>query len=150
MFAAYLWIIYAFSAAILWGLGYVLAEKIMNETTITPPFLMIIMNMIALPLYFLITNYLGEFKNGWGDVFANWQTVALLVIAALTTVGGNILILHSIHAKNATLASMIEISYPLFVVLFTFLIFKSFYITWEIAFGGFLIFLGSLIILLKS
>ena len=118
--AAYIWMIYAFSAAILWGLGYVLSEKIMKTTGITPPFLMITMNAITLPLYFLLTVYLGQFKSGLGEVLASWQTAALLVLAALTTVGGNILILHGIAAKNATLTSMIEISYPFFVVLFSY------------------------------
>ena len=50
----------------------------------------------------------------------------------------------SIVSKNATIAGMIEISYPLFIALFAYLIFRESELNWGIAAGGALIMAGVL------
>ena len=145
-----LWMVYALSTSVLWGLGYVLAEKIMRETAITPVFLMVIMNVIALPVYMALSFFLGQFKVGVGEIFSSGYLIVLLLLAAFSAVGGNILILHSIVEKNAALASLLEISYPLFVVIFSYLILKDAQLNWGTGLGGLLIFAGVVVIYLKS
>jgi len=51
-------------------------------------------------------------------------------------------------AKNPTLASLIEISYPLFVVLFTWLFFREFQLNMMTLCGGLLVLIGVAVFLL--
>ncbi|MGA2053413.1 MAG: EamA family transporter, partial [Opitutales bacterium] len=52
----------------------------------------------------------------------------------------------AIQHKNATLASLIEISYPFFVALFAWLLFRDVQLSWATALGGLLILAGIAII----
>lgn len=52
----------------------------------------------------------------------------------------------SIHAKNATLAGLIEISYPIFIVIFAYFLFKEHQLNTATVFGGLLVFVGVFII----
>ncbi|MCI5060726.1 MAG: DMT family transporter [Alphaproteobacteria bacterium] len=145
-----LWIIYSVSAAILWGLGYVLSEKLMKETAISPAFLMMAIELITLPMCVLLCLHLGQFKSGLSAVFSSPQVMILLLLAALTVIGGNFLILNSVVEKNATLTTLIEISYPFFTILFAYLILKETQVDWWTALGGLLIFSGVIVIILKN
>lgn len=148
--AANLWLIYALSASVLWGVGYALSERILKDTAITPAFLMTITEVITLPLYIGLTLYLTQMKPGIDALLSSKLILAMVVIHALTIVGGNFLILNAIVEKNATLATLIEISYPLFVAIFAFILFKDTQLTWWTGFGGLLIFAGIAVIFLKS
>lgn len=147
---AHLWLVYALSASIIWGMGYAVTGKLLKIPDITPAFLMMSTGLFTLPIYFFLTFYLGQMKQGFDAIFSSKELFILFITQALAIVGGNFLIFHSITEKNATLTSLIEISYPLFVIIFTFLFFKEVHLSWGTAFGGFLIFAGIGIIYLKS
>jgi drug/metabolite transporter (DMT)-like permease len=51
----------------------------------------------------------------------------------------------SITAKNATLAGLIEISYPIFIALFSFILFRS-VVNLPTMLGGMIIFVGVFVI----
>jgi drug/metabolite transporter (DMT)-like permease len=51
-------------------------------------------------------------------------------------------------AKNPTLVSLIEISYPLFVIIFTWILFREFQLTPSTLFGAVLILAGVVILTL--
>jgi drug/metabolite transporter (DMT)-like permease len=55
-----------------------------------------------------------------------------------------------ITGKNATLASLIEMTYPLFVVLFTYLFYRQMYITPSVFVGGMLILVGAGLIIYNN
>ena len=148
--AGSLWIVYALSASVLWGIGYVLSEKILKETAISPAFLMLASQIICIPLYIGLCYYLGQIKTGIGALFSSQAIFWLVAVHAATLVIGNFLILNSVVEKNATLATLIEITYPLFVALFAFLILKEAQLNWGTAFGGALVFIGVITIYLKS
>jgi drug/metabolite transporter (DMT)-like permease len=48
----------------------------------------------------------------------------------------------SIASKNATLASLIEISYPVFVAVFAYLLFREIHVNPSVIIGGLLVFAG--------
>jgi drug/metabolite transporter (DMT)-like permease len=48
----------------------------------------------------------------------------------------------SVKAKNATLAGLIEICYPVFIAIFSFILFKESHVTSSVLVGGLLIFAG--------
>ena len=56
----------------------------------------------------------------------------------------------AVEAKNASLASMIEISYPLFVVLFTWIFFREIQLSGMTFLGGILVIAGVCLIIKNS
>lgn len=134
--------IYAISAAITWGLVYTIDQKILY--TVTPLTLLFIHSalsaLIVLPFIFFNN---GPIKNLSSTGHLN---LILIVISVILTTLANFFIFAGIKNSNASTTSIIEIAYPFFVVVFSYLIFRS---TPNIYFfiGGVLIALGSIIIL---
>lgn len=147
---AHLWFFFALGAAVLWGIGYVLSEKFLRMG-LTPSFMMFFNGLITLPIYFAIALSLGRIREGFTFIATHgYGHFALLLFMALSIVSGSFLILLGISAKNATLASLIEITYPLFTFLFAWLILKETQLTWASGVGALLIFAGIAVIYLKS
>jgi drug/metabolite transporter (DMT)-like permease len=134
--------IFAIGAAMIWGLAYAIDQKILSN--VSPVTLLFVSSLLAaiITLPFVISNS-ENLKNLTGS----GKTILLLIIASgvLATLA-NFLIFSSIKNLNASLASIIEIAYPFFVVLFSFILFRS---SLNIYFfiGGTLIFIGSVIII---
>ena len=62
-----------------------------------------------------------------------------LLVAVISSAAGGLLIYIAIGEKNATLASLIEISYPFFVALFAWVFFREIQFNWQTLVGGALI-----------
>lgn len=134
--------IYALGAAVTWGIVYAIDQKILAG--VSPMTLLFVNSIIAtiviLPFLFFSD---GSIKN----VFASGsKNLSLIIISVILAALANFLIFSSIKSLNASVASMIEIAYPFFVVLFSYIFFRSapniyFFI------GGALIFIGSIIII---
>lgn len=119
-----MWFVYAFAAAVIWGLCYAASGRVI-ERGVTPLaffFLYASFGAFAGALALALSGRLGglpaEFKGLGGD----W---VWLVVAVVGSAAGNLLIYMAIGEKNATLASLIEISYPLFVAFFAWLLFRE-------------------------
>ncbi len=134
--------LYAVGAAITWGLVYTIDQKIL--TNISPLTLLFIDSLITaiimMPLFFLDKKPIMNLLNS-GKV-----NLFLILISLILAVVANFLIYSGIKAIGASMASVFEISYPLFVVLFSFLFFRTSFNA-SFLFGASLIVLGSIIIL---
>jgi drug/metabolite transporter (DMT)-like permease len=134
--------LYAIGAAITWGLVYTIDQKILSN--ISPITLLFVYSIIAaiimLPFIFFSN---GSIKNVLISSKSDW---ALIILSVVLTTLANLLILSGIKRLDASTASIIEIAYPFFVVLFSYIIFKS---TPNIYFfiGGILVFAGCMIII---
>ena len=119
-----MWIVYAVSAAVIWGISYSACGRIIQRGMTPLAFYFCasvfstLVTAIALSAMGKLGSVLGEVK-GLG---ADWKW---FVIALLASAAGTLLIYIAIGAKNATLASLIEISYPLFVAIFAWLFFRE-------------------------
>jgi drug/metabolite transporter (DMT)-like permease len=135
-----IWIFYAISAAVLWGLSYTLTEQLMKKISVAGV---------------IVTCALGSLLFGLALGFAqkthgrDWQVLkqaggeAKLALACITVyVTANVFILLSVKAKNATMAGMIEITYPLFTALFAWVLFREAQMGTGTALGGALIIAG--------
>ena len=79
------------------------------------------------------------------------ETVKLLpsseqwIIACLGLIGlfGEVMVYMAITGKNATLASLIEMTYPVFVVLFAYLFYRQMHVTSSVFIGGLMILVGA-------
>lgn len=134
--------IYAIGAALTWGLVYAIDQKILAGV---PPMTLlfidsVIATIVMLPFVF--------FSNGSikAVVTSGRVNLALIILSVVLATLANFLIFSGIKNLGAPTASTIEIAYPFFVVLFTYLFFRTapniyFFI------GGGLIFIGSIIII---
>ncbi len=134
--------IYALGAAVTWGIVYAIDQKIL--VGVSPMTLLFVNSIIAtiVILPFLFFND-GSIKN---VLASGGKNLSLIIISVILAALANFLIFSSIKSLNASVASMIEIAYPFFVVLFSYIFFRSvpnlyFFI------GGALIFIGSIIII---
>jgi drug/metabolite transporter (DMT)-like permease len=134
---------YALLASVTWGLVYTLDQKILERISLFT--LLIITSTITLiiciPLVFLVKRS-DLIALGVSGV-SLWK---LLITTSLLTLMANFFMFTSIKQMNAVTTSMLEISYPFFVVLFSFFILKA-PLNISVLIGGVLIFFGSLIII---
>jgi drug/metabolite transporter (DMT)-like permease len=80
----------------------------------------------------------------------SWSERVPILALALTSLAGSVLLYLSISGKNATLASLIEITYPVFVVLFAFLLFRQMNLNASVLIGAGLVFAGVAVIVLGN
>ena len=139
-----MWIIFALSASILWGLSYVLFEQIYKKISVATSLWIVCLIMFFAMLFLSV--FSGKIKPDLQAIFQSKKLMWLLAGGVATAIAADLCIAFSITNKNATLAGLIEISYPLFIALFAYLLFKESQLTTATIVGGVLVFSGSFII----
>lgn len=134
--------IYAIAAAVTWGLVYAIDQKIL--TKVSPLSLLFIDALLAIVILFPVLIWdMGSVKILLASGRDNlWLIFLSLVLAILA----NFFIFSAIKNLDASTASIIEITYPIFVILFSFLLFKQ-TINLYFALGALLIFAGTVIVI---
>ena len=117
---------------------------------ISTPFILGYVAMLTLPVYLIALAKTGSFRPSLEIVMNNKILLLFLTVQAISLMLGQYLIYAAIAQKNVTYAAVLEISYPIFVCLFTWLLFRDLQMSWNIALGGLLIFAGSALVFLKS
>jgi drug/metabolite transporter (DMT)-like permease len=146
-----LWLFCSLLAAMLWGVSYTISQILLKQYGLNTGTIMMMTQVITMPIWVMIGLSSSKFGADWSTITASGWTVPLLVfLCAVTVVAGNHLTMFAISEKNATLASLVEISYPFFVALFGWFVFKEAQANIWTAFGGLLIFSGIAVIYLKS
>ena len=143
------WALMATAASIIWGFSYAISGRLF-QAGMSPSFVVTFSTMINMPFYLWMLFKVDGLQKNLDILDANKSFVWLLILQGIAIVGGIFLIYSAIQQKNATYASIIEISYPLFVCLFSWALFREVHLTWNVAAGGFLIFAGSALVFLKS
>ena len=139
------WYVAAIGAALIWGFHYPLVDHALRKISLVSVLL-----LTALPI--IIVALLS-----WRTVAADygvWRDMDLgsrgqILAPALTSLAGSVLLFLSISGKNATLASLIEISYPVFVALFAFALFREVHLNASVLVGGALVFAGVAVIIMN-
>jgi drug/metabolite transporter (DMT)-like permease len=113
--------IYAIGAAITWGLVYTIDQRVLRGAS---PFALLFIDslltaIILLPIVFMEKAPFASMANTSGKVWT--LIVASIILAALA----NFFIFSSIKLIDASHASIIEIAYPFFVVLFSYFVFNA-------------------------
>jgi uncharacterized membrane protein len=119
-----MWFVYALSAAVIWGISYAASGRAI-ERGIPPVLFFTLYAAVATAMglaTLAVTGKLGSLSR-IGQAIGD--DLIWLVIAAITSGVGALLIYLAIGEKNATLASLIEISYPVFVAFFAWLFFRE-------------------------
>jgi drug/metabolite transporter (DMT)-like permease len=144
-----MWIVYALGAAIIWGISYAASGRVI-ERGVTPLvffFLYTFFGAAAAAAALATMGKTGTLVSEFRSLGSDW---IWLVVAVVTSAAGGLLIYIAIGEKNATLASLIEISYPFFVAVFAWLFFRDIQFTWQTLVGGILILAGVAVVFLAE
>ena len=128
--------------AVTWGLVYAIDEKILIN--VSPSALLfanaLIMAIVILPVFYFDSYGIKDLLN------SGRLNLTLIVITAALGAFANFFIFSAIKALGAPTATVIEITYPVFVVLFGFLLFRA-HLNIMFFLGAVFIFIGSFIII---
>ncbi len=134
-----MWIVYALCAAMLWGLTYVLRGEIYKQISIY--------SSLGITYFFfciillLFSHLTGRLRADIQTLSSSKTTLGYFAVAFFVLLFAEICIGLSISAKNPTLAGIVEIAYPLFIALFSFILFKQ-QVPLSTIVGGVIVFVG--------
>jgi drug/metabolite transporter (DMT)-like permease len=140
------WYVSALFAAAIWGLHYPLLEHALKKISLVS-----VLFLTALPFALLGAVYHRRIAAD----FAVWRDLdgasqIMIGAIALTGFAATVLLYMAIGSRNATLASLIEISYPAFVALFAYVLFRETALNMGVLIGAALIFAGVAVIVLNN
>jgi len=140
------WYLPAILAALVWGLHYPLIENALRHVSLTTVVL-----LTAVPMALVALLFPTRLAADWRAVMALPAGGRLLIGAiALTSLAGTVLLYLAVRGRNATLASLIEISYPAFVAIFAWLLFREWQLNAGVLAGAALVFAGTALIIVNS
>ena len=140
------WYVPAIAAALVWGLHYPLIEFALRRVSLTSVVL-----LTALPMTLLALAFPTRLAADWRLLMTLPSGERLMIGAiAFTSLAGTVLLYLAVRARNATLASLIEISYPAFVAVFTWLLFRQWHLNVGVLWGVVLVFAGTTLIIVNS
>lgn len=133
------WYVAALGAAITWGIYYPLVDMALKRISV---YSVILLSMI--PVLLVMPLFLKTVNNDIETV-KSLPTSEQWTIAALGLIGlfGEVMVYLAITGKNATLASLIEMTYPVFVVLFAYVFYRQMHVTASVFIGGLMILIGA-------
>ena len=135
-----MWLLSALSASVLWGLSYVLSEQIYKKISVITT--LGILTLLTSIVILIIAYLFGPLKSDFTVIYKSNKLLLLIGLELVVFILAELLIGYSITAKNATLAGLIEISYPIFIAIFAALFFKEHEFNLATFVGGSLIFAG--------
>jgi len=137
------WYAAGLGAALLWGIHYPLLEHALKRVSLVTVLVLTVLPVLVVALVFRDTL--------WRDALVlasmDWPDRARILLLSVTSLAATVMLFLAIGGRNATLASLIEITYPLFVVLFTWLLFRQVHVTPSAAIGGVLVMAGAALII---
>lgn len=140
-----MWLIYALAAAVIWGVNYAVSGRLLARGMSPQTLFLVDLVFGTIAVASLIT-CTGRWPGAVGELRAARSDFAWLVVAVAAATAAGLLIFMSIGAKNATVASLIEVSYPLFTAFFAWALFRQTTLNAATIIGGLLIFAGVLIV----
>ena len=143
------WALLTMAGAIFWGLAYALLGKLLHSG-ISSSFALVCIGVFTLSTYMIVLSRSGTFQAGIEIMQQNKVALLCLLGVAACLISGQFLVYKAIALKDAPHVAILEISYPIFTCLFTWVLFRNLEMSWNIVVGGALIFIGSALVLFKS
>jgi drug/metabolite transporter (DMT)-like permease len=113
-----MWFVYAVGAAAVWGFDYFLLERLYQQK-LSPLFLPSLQMLCGALCVGLLCLLSGRTAESAAIIWADRQ-LALAALAAIAAFGAaNLLIALAIREGSAIVAALVEITYPLFIILFS-------------------------------
>ncbi len=137
------------TAALFWGLSYTLNEKVLSKISSVQLLFIESFLYIVFLLPIVLLDKRNSIPAAVSSLKGSQSGVLFLLTGMVIGMLANWLILYSISKVGSSTAAVLEVSYPVFVVLFSYLLFQK-KINLPTIFGGVLIFAGSLIVVLNN
>ncbi len=136
------WYVAALGAAVVWGIHYPLVAFALKRVSVV-----FVLVLTALPIVLLAPFFQRQLQADLAALMAltTGERSTILALAA-TSLAGAVFLFLSIAAKNATLAALLEITYPVFVALFAWWLFREVHWNASVLAGAALVFAGVMII----
>jgi drug/metabolite transporter (DMT)-like permease len=137
------WFWYALCASLLWGIAYVAHQYLLRYLTV--------FELVFLEALFVIVVY-TPFFIAYGKFssllikLADIKLSLILLLSCCVYIAAAIFIFKSINASNASLAAIVEASYPLFTMLFAFILLGEVQFTLNTLIGAVFIIIGLIIV----
>ena len=139
------WLLYALGAAVIWGINYAVSGRLL-ERGVSPATLFLVDLVFGLVAMVALISLTGRWNATVTELHDARADTFWLIVAAVAATSAGMLIFLSIEAKNATLSSLIEVTYPLFTAFFAWILFRQATINLATLIGAALIFIGVLIV----
>lgn len=134
------WFWLAMFSAFLWGVSYVVYERLL--VTLSSATTLLISVLGSMLVYAAIVFAKGDFKQDASVLKTFGTEWKLLIFVVFVNAAANLMIMESVKAKNASLAGMVEITYPIFIVLITWLLTRHMQVSLGSAIGFLFIMIG--------
>jgi len=134
-------------ASVLWGLTYCLDEKVLSSLSVFKLYFLHCLCGVLVAGMILLAQ--GTSPAGLLTFDRAKASLSLVGLTLLTATAAALSILASIQMLGATKSAVLEISYPLFVAVFSVVLFKG-QLQMPVVVGGIFIFIGSAIIVLAK
>src|SRR3974377_2437865 len=144
-----MWLAYFLGAAILWGINYAASGRVMNRG-LSPANLFLLDLLFALTVLGGLSVASGRTRDYMAEVARLGPDRLWLAVAMICSTAGGLAIFKAIDSKNATLASLIEVSYPFFVAVFAWLFCRETQFNLPTVLGGALILGGVAVVYLGN
>jgi drug/metabolite transporter (DMT)-like permease len=119
-------------------------EQVYKRISVTTS---LVLTCLVMFIVMAVASYFsGRLKPDLLEVFNSKKLLWLLIGGIVTATLADLFIGLSIQTKNATLSGLIEISYPLFIALFAYIIYKETELNIGTIIGGSLVFIGVFLI----
>ncbi len=138
-----MWILLALGASLFWGLTYVFNEQVYKKVSIFTS--LGITSLIVGVITLIIAASLGQLRPDIDALLTSKKLLWYFLAGAGALLIAELFIGFSIVGKSATLAGLVEISYPIFIALFSYFLFKN-NVTVPTIVGGLIIFAGIFVI----
>ena len=144
-----MWLVYALLAALLWGVSYAAAGRVLGKGLSSVSFYVcyLVFGALAVGSFFVLSGRAAKFAEDFRALGPDW---IWLLLAVVTAPLAGLLIFTAIAQKNAPVASLIEISYPLAAAFFTWLFFRESHLNLQTAIGAALIYAGIIVVALGN
>jgi drug/metabolite transporter (DMT)-like permease len=143
----YYGLVLAVLASVLWGLTYCLDERVLSSLSVFKLyFLHCLCGVLVAGVIMLVQ---GASPASLLTFDTATSSLPLVGLTLITATAAALSILGSIQLLGASKSAVLEISYPLFVALFSVLLFKG-QLQLPVVVGGVFIFIGSAIIVLAK
>lgn len=134
------WFFYAVAAAVLWGLNYTLTERLLKSLSTATVLLAAALGGLGVSVTMGLVG--GGFRRDLALLSSGGREAWWLVASVTVYLTANLCILASVRGSNATLAAVVETTYPLFTVVFAWLLFREMQATPGTLLGAVLIIAG--------
>ena len=140
------WYVTALGAALIWGVHYPLVDFALKRVSVFS-----VLMLSVMPILLLMPVFLRDMARDLDTVRAlPGVEQGMIAAIGLTSLLGAVLLYLSIAGKNATLASLIEITYPVFVVFFAYVMFRHVHVNASVIVGGLLVMAGAGLIIYNN